>query len=640
VGQRFGNFFARVASGFTTLAHMRAPEVRWGMMAALALIWLVSGYYGWILHPDPALRAGGLDDALYRTFAAFGVDAGTYGNVQAGGTPNPLLNVARLAGFLLPLVGLVFAFSGQLGLSLAQLFNRLAANHVVIAGAGPAALSLARDCAAKGDVVAMIAPHFPEETAWALRRSGIMIAAGDPTMTETLKAARSGRAAHVVALAEDDPTNLRIEAAVRAVAGAMRRRKPLAVHVGMKSAALLQEAREMRALETRTREDTAKKKKVKLETPAIDPRPFSLDELAARRLMVREAGGLLSLARTLKQERPHLVCFGFDEAAEAVAARALMTLWSALFDAPRVTVLTPDPDTTEALFEARYPHAREHAVWKADIQFMAMDWRLRPVNETLLAEITDLRGQPTAVVISTGDDATTIQVSLALLRAANSGLTWPLPIFMKEANQSEFSKLYASGDLTPDELDAYLQAFGACEEVAVRALIVEGGLDVGAAIAHNAYQQGITGRKEEVTVRDLEALRRGWDEVAETYRNANRATADHAVVKLWDAGWAPLMDAPKKAEKREDPKLTEAQIQLLARREHDRWVAERLMGGWRPPRDGEGRDNRLRIHPNLVSWDKLTVPEQERDADQVRASIAVARALYKHGFVRRDGAPL
>ncbi len=68
-----------------------------------------------------------------------------------------MLQVVRYAALAAPAVGLIFAFSGQLGGSLARIFNLGAARHIVIAGDSPAALSLALDCRRRGDAVILIA---------------------------------------------------------------------------------------------------------------------------------------------------------------------------------------------------------------------------------------------------------------------------------------------------------------------------------------------------------------------------------------------------------------------------------------------------------------------------------------------------
>lgn len=616
MGRRYGNSFARLASVLTALAHSRAPLIRWGVLTALAVIWIWAGYVGW---RSSSAQVSELD-ALYRTFGALGVQD------SLSPAPSELLGVARFAGLAVPVVGLVFAFSGQLGSSLAQFFHAGSSGHVVVAGGGAAALSLARDCARAGDCVVLVADALAEETAWAVRRSGIMLVVGDPTVTDTLRTARAGHAAHVVALEPDDARNLRVEAAVRALAARSPRRRAAAIHVGLTSPMLLQEAREMRAMEQRRRDQAAAAEK-KRQPAAPDARPFSLDEIAARHLLVRYAPAILDVAERHKHPRPHVVLFGFDTAAEAVAVRALVTLWSAHFEGPRITVVTPDPSTAERRFDARYPQARTHAIWKADIAFLAYDWTLRPADEHLLHDIEAARGPVSAVVVSTGADGDTITLALALLRAANNGPIWPAPIFMKETDVSEFSKLYAAGDKTPDIDDAYLQAFGACQETATRRMIIDGALDVGAGIAHQMYQKGVEARGH-ASDRALEALRRSFGDVAETYRAANRATADHALVKLWDMGF---IAAPDK-HAGEAMAMPEGMGVKLAQTEHLRWSAERLMSGWRP---GEKRDNDRRVHPNLVPWDALSEGDKAKDEDQVHAAMTLARAMTNRTFRKR-----
>ncbi len=78
--------------------------------------------------------------------------------------------------------------------------------------------------------------------------------------------------------------------------------------VATRSAMLLKEAREMRSVQNR---------KNKSGPPPIDPKPFSLEEMAARALVQKESQTLLSLAQQFGQDRLHIVFFGFDAAAVA-----------------------------------------------------------------------------------------------------------------------------------------------------------------------------------------------------------------------------------------------------------------------------------------------------------------------------------
>jgi hypothetical protein len=201
---------------------------------------------------------------------------------------------------------------------------------------------------------------------------------------------------------------------------------------------------------------------------------------------------------------------------------------------------------------------------------------------------------------------------------------------MHESSQSEFSQQYAKGDDT-QQLDAYLLAFGSHQSMATRAMIIEGSLDQGAAIAHEHYNKSL-GKKDAMSMRELQAAMRDWGDVLETYRAANRAVADSALTKLWDAGWRPA----RKGEKGEQtPAVPAEEMPKLAEREHDRWIAERLIAGWRPTTQGEQRNNDLMAHDKLAPWSVLSEADRNNDEVQVRAAIDIARLMHKEGFVRR-----
>jgi hypothetical protein len=618
MAQKYANSWSQVAAGLTALAHTQAGIFRWGVVILLTIIWIGGGLWYWTLQGhDPA-------QAIYLTVSAVGMwDAYFDADQTAPGVQlDPMLQLVRFAAIATPVVGLLFAFSGQLGRSLARIFNLAAARHIVIAGDSPAALSLSLDCRRRKDSVILIADQLPEETALGLRRKGVIVLEGNATHLETLRTARAHHAAHVVAYEPDDTANLQIEAAVRRLVGDAKRKPPIGVHVATRSPMLLKEAREMRSAQMRKKKPTA---------PPIDPKPFSLDELAARALIQKESQTMLSIAQQLGHDRVHLVFFGFDRAAEAVAERVLMSLWSAHFAPPRLTVLAPDHEAVEAGFRARHREAfASPQAWTADIAFLPFDWDAASITAELLQGVEQQRGKPTAIIVSTGADPGNIHLAIALKRVCNSSPGWPVPIYMRETSQSEFSQQYARGDET-EELDAYLQAFGAHQTNSTRARVIDGGLDQGAAIAHEHYNKGL-GKRDALSMKELQSAMKDWGDVFETYRAANRAVADAAMVKVWDAGWR----AAAKGEKGDTaPTVPPELLDRMARTEHDRWMAERLMSGWRPTAQGEARNNDLMAHDKIVGWDGLNENDRNNDVVQVRAAMDVARLAYKDGFVKR-----
>lgn len=608
MARRYANSWSRAAARLTGVAHTQAPIFRWGVLIALVAVWIGLGLVFW-LHL-------GVWEALYRTIAAVSMSGDYFG------VTNEQLNLVRFAALAVPIVGLLFAFSGALGQHLAQSFNLRASRHVVIAGDSPPALSLALDCRKSRDAVILIAQDLPEDTQLGLRRKGVIVLEGDARHIETLRAARAHHAAHVVAFEPDDTVNLQIEAAVRRLVGNGKRKPPISVHVSTRSPMLLKEAREMRSAQMRQN---------KMQGSPVDPKPFSIEEMAARALIQSETSELLNVAQQLHSDRLHFVFFGFDQGAESVAERVLASLWSVNFAPPRLTMLVPDPATAEAGFKARHREAFMHPeLWAADVAFLPFNWDMAAIGPETLDAVEQQRGKPTAAIVSTGSDPGNIHLGIALKRACNHGMRWPIPIFMRETSQSEFSQQYAHGDDTPD-LDAYLQAFGAHQLIATRAKIIEGSLDRGAAVAHEHYNKGL-GQKDSMSMRELQSAMRDWSDVLETYRAANRAVADAAMTKVWDAGWRPAGGGEKG---NTAPVISVGLMPRLAEREHDRWVAERLMAGWRPTSPGESRNNDLMTHDKLVGWAALNEHDQNNDLVQVRAAMDVARIQSPQGFVPR-----
>jgi len=374
MAQKYSNLWSEAAAGLTALSHTRAASFRWGVVVLLTATWIGGGLYYW--------QDRGWLEALYLTVSAVGMWDGYFG------AQDVTLQVVRFAAIAAPVVGLLFAFSGQLGRSLARIFNLGAAHHVVIAGDSPAALSLALDCRKYRDSVILLAQGLVAETALGLRRKGVIVLEGDATQLETLRTARADHAAHVVAFEPNDTSNLQIEAAVRRLVGRAKRKPPIGVHVATRSPLLLKEAREMRSAQMRQQGD---------QKPAVDSKPFSLEEMAARALVQQESQTLLSLAQQLQQDRVHIVFFGFDQSAEALAARILMSLWSAHFAPTRLTVLAPDHKAAEAGFHTRYREAFAHTqLWTPDVVFLPFDWNMRSVGPEVLDMVEAERGKPTA----------------------------------------------------------------------------------------------------------------------------------------------------------------------------------------------------------------------------------------------------
>lgn len=114
-----------------------------------------------------------------------------------------------------------------------------------------------------------------------------------------------------------------------------------------------------------------------------------------------------------------------------------------------------------------------------------------------------------------------------------------------------------------------------------------------------------------------------WDALPEHLQETNRQQADDIGAKLQavQCSAAPLMDW-------DEPlfRFPPEEIELLARMEHDRWMAAKLRDGWRY---GLKKDGHAKTHPCLLPFDQLPREEQDKDRNAVQQIPAL---LAKVGF--------
>lgn len=113
-------------------------------------------------------------------------------------------------------------------------------------------------------------------------------------------------------------------------------------------------------------------------------------------------------------------------------------------------------------------------------------------------------------------------------------------------------------------------------------------------------------------------LEKNWESLTDEVKDFNRYPARHIAIKLRYLG-AELVD--KKLEKPdfEYDKISELQKDTLARMEHERWNAEKLLTGFVPGKVGLEKDfykllkENLKWHKDIRPWEELTKEDQKKD---------------------------
>ncbi len=266
---------------------------------------------------------------------------------------------------------------------------------------------------------------------------------------------------------------------------------------------------------------------------------------------------------------------------------------------PAFFVHDADAATIEQGFRARHPVADG----LSPVRFIAR--RADPaLLSTLITNFIADQGEPVAILIDQPDDARALAVALAAdayYRAADRAAP---PIHVR------LDGLY------DPRLGAGIFPFGGLDALADPEYLLQDRHDALARSIHDFYLEGRFSEGERIGTR---ASMQEWEDLPESFRDDNRLVADVYQLKLRDIGARLIGGAGATFT------LTAAELEELSRAEHDRWMAAKLVQGWTY---GAIRDDKARLHPDIVPYDDLSEPIKDLDREQVRI---MARLLAASG---------
>ena len=557
----------------------------WTLVVLAALAALVLGMVGFA-RLDPGAP---FTELLYRSLQLFTLESGAV----ADGAAPLALEVARL---LAPLVAayaavraLLLLFRDRLSLLRVRLFAR---RHAVVAGLGAKGFTLARRLAAAGERVVVVERRPDNPFAPGCRERGIPVVVGDASDPAVLARARAERAALLYVTTGEDRRNIDVGFALDALPIPARGPRPT-VLVHLDDVAL------WRRLAARL-------------VGGPRPRPFrvaffSVRETAARRLVERyppfpPAGD--------GPRRPTVLVVGGTGLGESVAV-ATAAAWRRSRPAEEeeltITVAGPAALRERAALAARQPELERACRLEA--------WEVE-------LDALDRAPRADAVYVCLPDETEGLVAALALdsVRRAGDG---PIVLAVEDA----------AGGLAAALRDrtARLRPFGVLGEALDPEVVGHGTNEILARAKHADY---VASERARGTGPGENPSAVPWEELPDSLRESNRLFADSVGAKLAAAGCA-VVPEPLADPDRPSFAFTDAEVEELARAEHDRWWRDLEADGWRY---GPVKDAAAKLHPSLVPWEKLSEEERDKDREPIR-SLPAMLALVGFGITRREEAP-
>lgn len=540
----------------------------WNIIILAAALAFILGSLG--VHQQQ-LAAGKLitwADAVYFSLRLFTVSYDLPGEGTPYAVLSPLLQFAR---FLAPAAVFYAAFKGFL-FAVSQQVNvwrlRRWRGHSVVCGAGKRGRLVALNLRAEGRQVVVVERDPANEAIGELRSAGVRVIVGSATDSVCQEQARMETAALVVALTTTEESNLEVALA------ASRRSNGLPLEIQAHASRRFAEEFERQPPFDRIRQ-------------GVHARFFD-HEAAAARLLLQEFATELVPALAQSARSPRLLLSGNATLLPELLSAAVVQCQYAFAGVPTLVVATTEGDRVRHRFPDQHP-------------------QLGQVAEVKLVELTT----PALARLELDSLAGGAGFDLAFVACHNDVDTLSLARHLAQQEAVRAGRIVAclrpSGNVM--RLLGAKQPIAGVEirdlvELGCRAdVLVHGKLDRKAKVIHEDYVKtqmaaGFTEATNPVLV--------GWEDLPESLRQANRAQADHQPIKL------RTLTVSRSAET----------LEALAEAEHRRWMAEKILAGWRY---GEQRDNTRKRHPSLKLYGLLSEAEKQKDRDTIQ-TVGVSQA--------------
>ncbi len=496
-----------------------------------------------------------------------------------------LLTVAQQGAKYLLLIGVIIS-SVRVGIGAARHDFRVALarrkkNHAIVCGLGATGMQIVRHMRAQGQDVVVIDRADDTADAAACDRDGIPVIKGSATNINVLRAAGVTRANTVFVCTGDDAVNMDVALLVR---------NNTPASTGGTNLTVLTEMRDQWLYARLIDHD-----RHALGQGHVDLRLFNTYDNAAR-LLVRS----LRLPPGPQVDPGAFVLVGCGAMGQQLLLQIVRAAPAALGSKTKLIVFDRSAaERRDQLLQA-YPALAE----LAELTFVSADIS-HDTPQVWAAVEQALRGRPlVAAAVCLPGDQRALYAALSLRHHLDDLARVHVPVFVRlelHRHLGEFAGSLTRMGIAHDRL----KVFGGLEELLRSDILMEGRLDRLAMTFHEHWLKSIPPGQ------DGGPAAQPWHSLAETFKMANRRRGDLVAIQLAQAGlrMMPVKEAPAPL------KLTDDEVELLARLEHRRWSIDRQLLGYSFAPE---RSEAPRRHNLLVKWEELSDARREANRADIR----------------------
>lgn len=555
-----------------------------------------------------------------------------------GATPGWLFFACRLTLPALASWALIKAYMTLADHSLDQWLARRCADHIVICGSDEQARTIAASHLAqlgpRCKSVVLLAQDQAKGELDKLIRDGLKVLEGDATDPSVLARFNVHRAAIIYIVSSVDEDNLRVLDALKQV----RRRR-----AGEQQATCL-----VHLFNDYLFRQTSDMTKGWGESAGLSVVPFNSWQESARRAVVHIGPDLFRLPAVSRSECLHVLILGYSLFGQQLIEQFARLGHYARLGKLRVTLVSPCGNASFARLLTRFPalsRSSDSHTWgeaadmlpvidvnviEAPVDGFAASKRMQNIMATLSVAYVCTDDGDLAMAATNALLLHSPQARFPVFVTSTRGLH-PIRHFVEDgaSRVQVFDALEEGLQLADGE--AHLRQHSE-REAALVDLYFAQKYDpdrLPASLLHadvTDLAQALRGKQNQAAFNSMWTyLERYWRDLPEWMKESSRDTVRHLPIKQ-----RAISDDFLVAD------LSASDRELLSRMEHQRWVAERLLSGWRyaPKREGNVKQ---RLHHDLVSFDRLSLQSQRKDASIIDIVRLLARERPSTATQTRTG---